>query len=211
RPDSLATLIADLEERPARPELPAATEAVDLEALKKQADDPLVIERVKGKRAVARLWDACGLPDSQKLRAEHLALPVNRIWRFLSEGQGHIPRDWFAQAVARLDSVQGDIDTLSGRIAAARTWSYIAHRPDWLAHPAEMAERTRALEEKLSDALHAALTQRFVDRRTAVLLRDIGQDVDSLPVTVEQDGTVCVDGETIGRLDGFRFSVDPAT
>ena len=211
RLDSLATLIADLEERPDRPELRAAPEAVDLAVLKKLADDPLVIERVKGKRAVARLWDACGLPDFQKLGAEHHARTVNRIWRFLSEGQGHIPRDWFAQAVARLDSVQGDIDTLSGRIAAVRTWSYIAHRPDWLAHPAEMAERTRALEEKLSDALHAALTQRFVDRRTAVLLRDIGQNVDSLPVTVEQDGTVCVDGETIGRLDGFRFSVDPAT
>src|SRR3546814_5108127 len=82
---------------------------------------------------------------------------------------------WWAQQSARLESGQGDIDTLSGRIAAARTWSYIAHRADWLAHPAEMAERTRALEEKLSDALHAALTQRFVDRRTTVLLRDMGQ------------------------------------
>jgi len=67
------------------------------------------------------------------------------------------------------------------------------------------------VEERLSDALHAALTQRFVDRRTTVLLRDMGQDASNLPVDVEQDGTVCVDGETIGRLDGFRFSVDPAT
>src|SRR3546814_12363080 len=74
-----------------------------------------------------------------------------------------------------------------------------------------MAERTRALEEKLSDALHAALTQRFVDRRTTVLLRDMGQSAANLPVEMEPDGTVCVDGETIGRLDGFRFSVDPAT
>src|SRR3546814_4418209 len=105
-----------------------------------------------------------------------------------SSDLGHIPRDWFAQQIARLDSVQGDIDTLSGRIAAARTWSYIAHRADWLAHPAEMAERTRALEEKLSDALHAALTQRFVDRRTTVLLRDMGQSAANLPVEMEPDG-----------------------
>ncbi|MBH1999935.1 MAG: helicase, partial [Sphingomonadaceae bacterium] len=209
--DSVAMLIADLEERPDRPELRAAPEAVDLAVLKRMAHEPLVADRVRGQKQVARLWDACGLPDFQKLGADHHARSVNRIWRFLSEGSGHIPRDWFAQQLARLDSVQGDIDTLSGRIAAVRTWSYIAHRADWLALPAEMAERTRALEEKLSDALHAALTQRFVDRRTTILLRDIGQNATHLPVTVEADGSVCVDGESIGRLDGFRFSVDPAT
>nr|MBA4769484.1 helicase [Sphingobium sp.] len=211
RTDRLDQLIADLEAKPERPELRAAPEAVDLAVLKRLAADPIVIERAKGKRQVERLWAACGLPDFQKLGADHHARLVSRIWRFLSEGSGHIPRDWFAQQVARLDSVQGDIDTISGRIAAARTWAYIAHRADWLAHPAEMAERTRMLEQKLSDALHSALTQRFVDRRTSVLLRDIGQNASTLPVTVEQDGTVCVDGETIGRLDGFRFSVDPAT
>lgn len=215
RTDRLDHLLFDLEQKPERPELRAAPEAVDLAVLRRLADDPLVIERARGQRQVERLWAACGLPDFQKLGADHHARMVSRIWRFLSETSpgsgGHIPRDWFAQQVARLDSVQGDIDTLSGRIAAARTWSYIAHRPDWLADPAEMAERTRALEEKLSDALHAALTQRFVDRRTTVLLRDIGQNASNLPVTVEPDGSVCVDGEMIGRLDGFRFSVDPAT
>ncbi len=211
RMDSVDRLILELETRPDRDELRAAPEAVDLAVLRRLSDDPLVIDRVKGKKAVERLWTACGLPDFQKLGADHHARTVSRIWRFLSEGNGHIPRDWFAQQLARLDSVQGDIDTLSARIAAARTWSYIAHRPDWLAHPAEMAERTRALEERLSDALHTALTQRFVDRRTSVLLRDMGQDASNLPVDVEPDGTVCVDGEMIGRLDGFRFSVDPAT
>jgi len=215
RTDRLDHLLFDLEQKPERPELRAAPEAVDLAVLRRLADDPMVIERARGQRQVERLWAACGLPDFQKLGADHHARMVSRIWRFLSEtspgSEGHIPRDWFAQQVARLDSVQGDIDTLSGRIAAARTWSYIAHRPDWLADPAEMAERTRALEEKLSDALHAALTQRFVDRRTTVLLRDIGQNASNLPVTVEPDGSVCVDGEMIGRLDGFRFSVDPAT
>jgi ATP-dependent RNA helicase SUPV3L1/SUV3 len=211
RMDSVNRLILELETRPDLDQLRAAPEAIDLAVLKRLADDPLVVDRVKGKKQVERLWAACGLPDFQKVGAEHHGRTVSRIWRFLSEGMGHIPRDWFAQQLARLDSVQGDIDTLSARIAAARTWSYIAHRADWLAHPAEMAERTRALEERLSDALHTALTQRFVDRRTAVLLRDMGQDASNLPVEVEQDGTVCVDGETIGRLDGFRFSVDPAT
>ncbi|RVT42167.1 helicase-related protein [Sphingobium algorifonticola] len=209
RCDTLDGLIADLEARPEAPQLRAAHEAVDLAVLKRMADDPLVRERARNRQQVARLWSACGLPDFQKLGSDHHARMVARLWRFLSEGKGYIPRDWFAQHLARLDSVVGDIDTLSGRIAAVRTWAYIAHRPDWLEHPAEMAERTRALEEKLSDALHAALRQRFVDRRTAVLLRDIGQNITQLPVTIDGNGAVSVDGESIGRLDGFRFSVDP--
>ncbi|WP_336964882.1 helicase-related protein [Sphingobium aquiterrae] len=209
RCDSLDLLIEDLETRPERPELRAAPQAIDLTVLKHLADDPLVRERVRGRAQVGRLWDACGLPDFQKLGTDHHVRMVQRLWRFLSEGNGHIPTDWFAQHVARLDSVQGDIDTLSGRIAAARTWSYVANRPDWLAQPDEMIERTRALETRLSDALHAALTQRFVDRRTAVLLRDMGLDASQLPMEIDADGSVSIDGETIGRLDGFRFSVDP--
>ncbi|MCH4150602.1 MAG: helicase [Sphingobium sp.] len=202
-------LIAALEARPDRPGLRAAPEVVDLAVLKAMADEADVRARVRSTAQVRRLWDVCGLPDFQKLGPEHHRATVARLWRFLSEGNGHIPQDWFAQNVARLDNVQGDVDTLSGRIAAARTWAYIAHRQDWLEHPAEMAERTRALEEKLSDALHAALTQRFVDRRTSVLLRDIGRKNEHLPVDIDADGSVHVDGEPLGSLHGFRFRVDP--
>ncbi len=202
-------LIAALEARPDRPELRAAPQAVDLGVLKAMADDALVRERVCSTAQVHRLWDICGLPDFQKLGPEHHHRMVGRVWRYRSEGNGYIPRDWFAGELARLDNVQGDVDTLSGRIAAARTWAYIAHRPDWLEHPAEMAERTRALEEKLSDALHAALTQRFVDRRTSVLLRDIGRKNEHLPVDIGADGSVHVDGEPLGSLKGFHFRVDP--
>src|SRR3546814_12014858 len=126
---------------------------------------------------------------------------VLRLWRHLIEGNGHIQQDWFAQQVARLDTVQGDIDTLAAPIAAARTWSYIAHRSDWPAIPADLAARTRAPEETLSDAVPERLTPRFVDRRTAVPLREKGQDAGHLPVEVEENGTVLVGGATIGQLD----------
>ncbi|MBB4641329.1 helicase-related protein [Rhizorhapis suberifaciens] len=207
--DSVDALIAALEEKPARPELRGAPQVIDLSVLKRLADEPDVIARARGMAQVKRLWAVCGLPDFQKLGAEDHARTVLRLWRHLSEGNGHIPQDWFAQQIARLDTVEGDIDTLSARIAAARTWSYIAHRSDWLQSPAEMAERTRALEEKLSDALHERLTQRFVDRRTAVLLKEIGYGAGHLPVDVDESGSVHVDGESIGQLNGFRFSVAP--
>ncbi|MPT47615.1 MAG: helicase [Sphingobium sp.] len=206
---SIDGLIDALEARPTVPQLRPAPQSADLAVLKTMAGDPLVRQRVRNPAAVRRLWDCCGLPDFQKLGADHHARMVSRLWQFRSEGNGYVPRDWFAQNISRLDTVQGDMDTLSGRIAAVRTWSYIAHRPDWLEKPAEMAQRTREIEEKLSDALHSALTQRFVDRRTSLLLRDIGRNRDDLPFDLDEDGTVHVDGEPLGRLHGFRFLVDP--
>jgi ATP-dependent RNA helicase SUPV3L1/SUV3 len=209
--DSVDALVASLERKPNALVLRAAPEAIDLAVLKRVAEEPWVRDRVRGPRMVARLWAACGLPDFRKTGAEPHSRLVARIFRHLSEGNGTIPAQWFAEEIARLDTVQGDVETLADRIAAARTWAYIAHRADWLAEPAKWAERTREIEEKLSDALHKSLTQRFVDRRTAVLMRDLGaRGVDALPVKVAEDGVVSVDGEPIGHLEGFRFKVDPA-
>ena len=207
---SVEALIASLEGKPNDPVLRAAPEAIDLSVLKRVAEDALVRERARHPAMVARLWAACGLPDFRKVGPDHHSRVVQRVFRHLSEGSGHIPSAWFADEIARLDRVEGDIDTLGGRIAAVRTWSYIAQRGDWLEDPAHWAGRAQALEEKLSDALHARLTERFVDRRTAVLMREIGNDPALLDVVVADDGVVTVEDEAIGRLDGFAFSVDAA-
>lgn len=209
--DSIGTLIADLEQRPDMPGLRAAPEAIDLAVLKRLADEGWVSERTGAPRMVKQLWDVCGLPDFRKTGAEHHARFVGTLFRHLSEGKGHVPVPWFADQLARLDTVEGDVETLADRIASIRTWAYIAHRANWLAEPKSWAERTREIETRLSDALHQRLTQRFVDRRTSVLMRDLGaRGVDMLPVAIAEDGEVTVDGEPIGKLEGFRFRVDPA-
>lgn len=206
---SVDALIKSLEARPDSPVLRAAPQAVDLAVLKRLAEEGWVRERVRSPRMVARLWAACGLPDFRKLGADPHARFVGRIFGHLSEGAGHVPHQWFSDEIARLDRVDGDVETIAGRIAAARSWAYIAHRADWLAEPAHWAERARELEEKLSDALHASLTQRFVDRRTTLLLRQIGADASNLPVTIGPEGEVSVEEHELGRLQGFRFSVAP--
>lgn len=207
---SLDALIADLERKPDREGLRAAPESVDLAVLRRLASEEWVRERARSKAMVGRLWAACGLPDFRKTGAEPHSRLVGRVFRHLSEGEGRLPVQWFADELARLDSMQGDVETLADRIAGVRTWSYIAHRPDWLADPEHWAARTREVETRLSDALHQRLTQRFVDRRTAVLMRDLGaHGSDMLPVTIDEDGQVAVDGEPIGHLVGFRFKVDP--
>jgi ATP-dependent RNA helicase SUPV3L1/SUV3 len=137
---SVDALIRSLERRPDRPGLRAAPEAIDLAVLKRLAEDPEVRSRAAGEERVRRLWAACGLPDFRKTGPEHHARLVARIFSHLTEGAGRIPQGWYAEQVARLDNVQGDIDTLADRIAGVRTWAYIAHRADWLADPANMAD-----------------------------------------------------------------------
>lgn len=206
--NSIDALVAGLEERPDHDMLSPAPEAVDLAVLKRLASEQWVRDRARSPAMVKRLWAACGLPDFRKLGAEPHARFVGRLFRHLSEGSGHVPRQWFADEIQRLDRVDGDVETLAGRIAAARSWAYIAQRADWIDDPGHWGERTRVLEERLSDALHAGLTQRFVDRRTTVLLRQIGADAGDLPVTIGPEGEVCVEEHVLGRLDGFRFTVE---
>jgi ATP-dependent RNA helicase SUPV3L1/SUV3 len=204
---TVTDLIASLEARSDDPLLKPAPLAIDLAVLKLLAEDP-AIAATQGKRA-RKLWAVCGLPDFRKVGPMHHARMIRRLFSYIGEG-GHIPHEWFAAEVARLDRVEGDIEALADRLAGIRSWAYIAQRSDWLADPAKWAERTRAVEARLSDALHERLTQRFVDRRTAVLVRDIGaRGADALPVTVAADGEVSVGPEPIGHLAGFEFMVDP--
>ncbi|MEO8618583.1 MAG: helicase-related protein [Sphingomicrobium sp.] len=204
----VTALIASLERRSDNPLLRAAPIALDLTVLKSLAEDP-AIAHTKGV-AARRLWSACGLPDFRKVGPMHHARMVRRLFSYIHEG-GHIPHEWFAAEVTRLDNVNGDIEALADRLAGIRSWAYIAQRADWLADPVKWADRARQVEGRLSDALHERLTQRFVDRRTAVLVRDIGaRGADALPVTVAADGEVSVGPEPIGHLAGFDFTVDPA-
>jgi ATP-dependent RNA helicase SUPV3L1/SUV3 len=203
----VAALIRSLERKSDDPLLRAAPEAIDLAVLKLVAEDPAIIAK-RGNQA-ERLWAVCGLPDFRKVGPMHHARMVRRLYSYIGEG-GHVPHEWFAAEVARLDNVSGDIEALADRLAGIRSWAYIAHRSDWLKEPVKWAERTREVEARLSDALHERLTQRFVDRRTAVLVRDIGaRGADALPVTVAADGEVSVGPEPIGHLSGFEFRVDP--
>ncbi|HEU0045344.1 helicase-related protein [Sphingomonas sp.] len=202
---SIDALIASLERKPDSLVLRPAPQALDLGVLKRLADEPGLRDRVRSPSAVARLWAACGIPDFRKVGLDPHTRYVSRIFGWLAEG--HIPHQWFADEIARLDTVAGDVETLAGRVAAVRTYAYIAHRPNWLADPAHWAERTRAIEERLSDALHASLTQRFVDKRTTALMRQLGAGASAMPVVIGAEGEVLVEDHPIGRLDGFRFTV----
>ena len=205
---SPAALLRSLEQRPPAPGLVPAREADDHMALRSLARQPDIAERARHPAAVRLLWEVCQIPDFRKVMSDTHARLLGQIYRHLMGPQERLPADWVAGQVQRLDRLDGDIDGLMTRIAHIRTWTYIAHRPDWLAGAVEWQERARAIEDKLSDALHDRITQRFVDRRSAFLVKRLAAD-EELLASVGHDGEVKVEGHYVGRLDGFRFLPDP--
>ena len=203
---SIDRLIASLEAPTDNEWLTRAREADDLAALRHLAGMPETRDRITNARDVRLLWDVCRIPDFRGIsESEHAGL-LARILGFL-HSDGRVPDDWLARNVSRIDRTDGDIDALSKRLAHIRTWTYVAQRNGWVADESHWREATRAVEDRLSDALHMRLTQRFVDRRTSVLLRRLKQK-ESLVAEVNDKGEVTVEGEFVGRLEGFRFHQD---
>ncbi|MFP7571559.1 helicase-related protein [Marivita sp. S2033] len=203
---SIETLIASLEVSPNDDRLLKAREADDLQALKALSAVAEVQARASDPRSVQLLWDVCRIPDFRGIsHAEHAGL-LDVIFSHLHQ-RGAIPDDFLARQVNRIDRTDGDIDTLSKRLAYIRTWTYVAQRKGWVQDESHWRDQTRAVEDRLSDALHERLTQRFVDRRTSVLLRRLKQK-EALLAEVNDKGEVTVEGEFVGRLEGFRFRQD---
>jgi ATP-dependent RNA helicase SUPV3L1/SUV3 len=205
---SLGALQVSLAQAPSHEALTRAPIAEDLRVLDHAARDAEVRDMAHGMAAVERLWDACQIPDYRKIAPAAHAELVTTLFGFLMR-QGRIPDSWFAAQIAQADRIDGDIDTLSGRIAQIRTWTFVANRPDWLADPEHWQEISREVENKLSDALHERLTERFVDRRTSVLMRRLRENT-MLNTEIGKTGEVIVEGHVIGRLDGFTFAPDAA-
>ncbi len=199
-------LIKSLEQSPGHDELVRGREADDLATLKTLWALPEMHDKISGGPDVRRLWDICQLPDFRKVSAQEHAAMCQRLHEYLHDG-GRIPTDYLAKQVEKIDKTAGEIDTLSKRLAFIRTWTYVAQRKDWVEDAAHWRGETRAVEDRLSDALHERLTQRFVDRRTSVLMRRLKQK-EALVADVNENGEVTVEGQFVGKLEGFRFQLD---
>ncbi len=203
---SIEALIDSLEVSPDNEHLIKARPADDLNVLKSLSQVTEVVARASDGPSVRLLWDVCRIPDFRGIsHAEHASL-LEVIYGHLHE-RGSIPDDFMARQIRRIDRTDGDIDALSKRLAYIRTWTYVAQRNSWVRDESHWRDETRTVEDRLSDALHDRLTKRFVDRRTSVLLRRLKQK-EALLAEVNDKGEVTVEGEFVGRLEGFRFSPD---
>lgn len=204
---SLAALRNTLNQRPNKSGLQrtrAADDELIFDRLRKEED---ITATAKGHKRIELLWDVCQIPDFRGVMSDAHANLAMSIYRHLTSGAERLPPDWIAANVKRLERTDGDIDTLIGRIAGIRTWTYVSFRNDWVLDAQHWQARTRAIEDKLSDALHERLTHRFVDRKTSVLIAKLKDNPD-LVAAVRNNGEVLIEGEPVGHMRGLRFYFD---
>jgi ATP-dependent RNA helicase SUPV3L1/SUV3 len=204
---SIPALLKSLEKRPSVPGLVQAREADDHCALQALARNHEVAGLATYPGAVRLLWEVCQIPDFRKVMSESHTRLLAHCFLHLAGPDERLPIDWIAGQMANLDHTEGDIDSLMARIAHIRTWTYITHRTDWVEDAAAWQERARAIEDRLSDALHEGITQRFVDRRSALLVRHLASDAE-LMTAVSKSGEVLIEGAYVGRLEGLSFVPD---
>ena len=189
------------------PRLQRVREQDDQLALQTLSTHSDFLPRLRTPQRVKLLWEVCQVPDFRKTMTEEHTRLLGQLFEHLTQGGERLPEDWIESHIKRLEHYDGDIDTLMARIAHVRTWTYISHRPDWIQRSVHWQERTRTIEDKLSDVLHQRLTQRFVDRRAALLVRRL-RDEGEMTSSVAAAGEVSVEGEHLGRIEGFRFVPD---
>ena len=200
---SIDQLLGSLEAPPPLPFLFRKGDALDHQALTALAGRAEIRDAVSGARDVRLLWAVASIPDfRQSLHENHYEMLASIFLTLVAKGV--LGNDMVARAMAQLDRIDGDIDTLMTRLAYIRTWTYITQRSDWTDSPTEWQDRARSIEDRLSDCLHGRLSERFVDKRAAHLSRRL-KETKNLIASVKDDGTVLVEGEEVGRLDGFTF------
>ena len=207
---SIDALLASLTAPPTLPGLTRGNDATDLATLLALSREPDLRAEARGRARVKLLWDACSVPDFRKISDDsHTALCL-RVFRHIVR-DGALPPEWLAAQIGAIDNKDGDIDTLMARLSGIRVWSYIAARADWVRDAAHWQAQARLVEDRLSDALHEKLTARFVDRRSAHLLRRLDDDPAKLLSAVTRKGDVIVEGHQVGHVAGFTFFPDPAS
>jgi ATP-dependent RNA helicase SUPV3L1/SUV3 len=206
---SISALQQSLGAAPVVPGLTRALPAVDVQALEFLAAQEEIRALANRPDRVESLWEACALPDYRRIAPAQHADIISTIYSDLVR-RGHVNEDYMADQVRRADRTDGEIDNLSARIAQIRTWTYVSNRPGWLADPTHWQEKTREIEDRLSDALHERLTKRFVDRRTSVLMKRLRENA-MLEAEISVNGDVFVEGHHVGQLAGFRFTLASAS
>lgn len=161
---SVAGLAESLDRRSPRRELVPVDGASDREALDLMVDKDEVKVRAKGEPAVRLLWDVCRVPDFRRLMVEHHVTLLSELFVQLCD-DGRIRPDFMHQRISRLEQDRGDIDTLMMRMESIRTWNYVAHHADWVDDAQSWQQRTARAEDRLSEALHQRLIERFVERQ----------------------------------------------
>ena len=205
--DSLDNLVSSLEKNTNNKFLKRINDCEDEKVLKFLIKNNNNLKNKLSKDFVKTLWECCQIPDfSKKAYGNHIEV-VKKVFEFLTSNSGKVTNEYMKKQLEYLDRYDGNIDTLANRISNVRTWSYVANKKNWANNSDYWIERTKYIEDKLSDKLHEELTKSFVDKRISILSRTLKQDV-ALATEIKNENEVIIDEQYIGRLSGLKLDLD---
>ena len=204
--DSVKNLISSLEEKPSKNWLKRIQECEDEKVLKYLVKENM-LEVKNDKSELKLLWECCQIPDFVKKTYGHHLEIVGKVFGFLKGNNNKIPNLYMKKQLSNLDKLEGNVDSISNRIANVRTWSYVSNKSNWVENQDYWIERTKYLEDKLSDRLHEELTKSFIDKRASVLARGLKQDI-NLETKIINDENVMINDQFIGKLKGLKLELD---
>ena len=201
------TLINSLDERPTKKFLKRIFECEDEKLLKFFLKENSKYNIINEKNFLKIIWECCQIPDFVKHTYGHHLEVVSKVFNFLTSGKKKILNIYMKEQLNNLDKLEGNVDSISNRIANVRTWSYVSNKKNWVENQDYWIERTKILEDKLSDRLHEELTKSFIDKRASILARGLKQDID-LKTEIKDQKNVLIDGQYIGELKGLKLNLD---
>ena len=184
-------------------DLMKSRESTDLSTFKMMSENQLIYEKILNIKDVKLLWTVCQIPDYRKISLTDHVQILTEIFLLLID-KGELPETWLEKKIISLDKYDGEIEKISRRLSYIRTWNYVANRGSWLENPSFLQKAAKSIEEKLSDKLHQLLIERFIDRRTTVLLKTI-RERGKLNAEFNQDNDLIVENQIIGRVEGLNF------
>ncbi len=205
--NNATSLLKSLDEKPNKAWLRRINECEDEKVLKYFLKDLNAHNISNNKDKLSLLWECCQIPDFvKKTYGNHIEV-ISKVFGFLNEKKGKISNNFMKQQLSLLDKLDGNVDSISNRIANVRTWSYVSNKVNWVENQDYWVERTKILEDKLSDRLHEELTKTFIDKRASVLARGLKQDM-SFETKIIDNEKVMIDGQFIGKLKGLKLELD---
>jgi ATP-dependent RNA helicase SUPV3L1/SUV3 len=201
------SLIKSLEEKPQMDWLRKIHECEDEKALKYFLRDKNLINFKFDKITLNLLWECCQIPDFVKKTYGNHYEVIGNVFKFLSSEKGRISDEFMRLQLIKLDKLEGNVDSLSNRIANVRTWSYVSNKNNWIENQNYWIEKTKHLEDRLSDRLHEELTKTFIDKRASVLARGLKQDME-FKTEILENNNVMIDNHFIGKINGLKLELD---
>ena len=202
--DNLEKLIYSLEIDSGNHLLKKSPPAEDFKTLKKLSENEKVRKSLDNQDNLKLFWELCQIPDFRQNNEIYHHNVIENIYFHLLE-KGKLSDEALDKYTKRLNAGNlDDIYSISEKLSEIRTWSFVSNKSNWVTNSNDWQVKARNIEDDLSDYLHQALTERFVDIDSKKLFQQFDNQNEYL-AGINDNGDVTVNSDYYGKIEGLKF------